>query len=395
MIKKTIWTALLGLSLTTQALTLDEALAKALEQSPALRAARAEAQAANEGVGLSTLWQNPELEVEAEGLGGDNNGTDVAEYSAMISQKFPMFGKSGKRRAVAQKVFEASEYAVLEAQLELAVQVRAAFAEALAQQEIAVIRDQQEKLAREFFEVAEKRHEEGGASELEVVQAELTLEEVLMEKQCCFGDLDAAKKLLASLMGVSVDEVGVPEGNFYDLEGLEDVQIDDAHPTLQRLRAQEEMTRAEATVARSRAVPDFSIGAGVKYEAADEAQSFVVAASIPLPFWNRGGAEGAAVLLRADAVSAYREQAQRDLQQQLDRTVQAYRSAGAEAVQYRTRILPKAEQAYALSRKGYDAGRYSWMELLSAQQNLAGTRIRTVEAVLAARKALAELSKFQ
>lgn len=394
MIKTTIWTALLGLSLTAQALTLDEALTRALEQSPALRAVRAEVQAADADIGLSTRWENPELEVEAEGLGGDNTGTDTAEYSAMISQTFPMFGKTDKRRAVAQKFFEASEYAVLEAQRELVAQVRATFAEALAQKETASIRDQQETLAREFVAAAQERHKAGGASELEVVQAELALEEILMEKKCCFGDLDAAKKQLASLIGAGVEEIGVPEGDFYAVATAEMFKVDDTHPVLQQLRAQEEMTRAEAVVAQSAAVPDISIGAGVKYEAADDAQSFVVGASIPLPFWNRGRAEGSAIRLRVEALRAHREQVRRTLQQQLDRVLQVYRSSEEAAVQYQTRILPKAKEAYALSRRGYDAGRYSWMELLAAQQNLADIRIRYIEAVLAAHQASAELSRF-
>jgi len=395
MTKHILMTAVLGLSLSSQALTLDEALALASEKSPALRAARAYEQAASRSVEAAGLWRNPELEFEAEGIGGDNNGADSAEYTAMISQEFPMFGKTGKRRAVAQKFFEGSECAILEVQLALAAQVRAAFAEALAQQEIAMVRDEQEKLGREFVAAAKARYEEGGASELEVVQADLALEEILMEKQCCFGDLDAAKKGLASLLGVSLEEVGVPIGDFYELEKSIPLTVDDAHPALQRLRAEEAMVRAEAALARSQAAGNLSLGAGVKYEAIDDAQSFVVSASIPLSIRKTGRVESAAALLRADAVSAQREQVRRDLQQQLNQTVQTYKRTEAESIQYKTRMLPMAEKAYALSRKGYDAGRYSWMELLDAQQNLAGIRIRTIEAILDAQKASAELSKFK
>ena len=56
--------------------------------------------------------------------------------------------------------------------------------------------------------------------------------------------------------------------------------------------------------------------------------------------------------------------------------------------------MPKAEQAYELSRDGYAAGRFSWLELIAAQQNLADIRIRYIESLRAAHLAHAQISKF-
>jgi len=388
-------TALLGLSLATQALTLDEALGIARTNAPTLRAASAGEQAARLSAAAAGLWDNPELEVEGEGLGGDNDGFNDGEYAVSITQAIPLGGRSKNERAVAQQALQMTFQMTTEAELVLEKNVRAAFAEALAQQEIAKVRTEQEELAREFVAVAKQRNEAGGASDLEVVQANLALEEVLMEQQCCFGDLDGARKIVASLLGITLKEVGTPTGDLSELKAVVPLTVDEAHPVLQRLLAEEAMVRAEAALAKSQGAGDLSLGAGVKYEAADDAQSFVISASIPLSIRKRGSLERAAALLRADAVRAQREAVRRDLQQELDRVVLTYRRAGAEANQYKIRMLPIAEQAYALSRKGYDAGRYSWMELLAAQQNLAEIRIRTIEALLDAQKASAELTQFK
>jgi len=395
MIKKTIWTALLGLSITAQALTLDEALGIARTNAPVLYAASVGEQAARLNVESAGLWDNPELEVEGEGLGGDNDGFGDGEYAVSVTQAIPLGGRSKNERAVAQQALQMTLQMSTEAELVLEAEVRAAFAEALAQAEIAKVRAEQEKLAREFVAVAKQRNEAGGASELEVAQANLALEEVLMELQCCFGDMDAAKKLLASLLGITLKEVGTPIGDLSELETTIPLTVGAAHPVLLRLQAEEAMTRAEAALAKSQSAGDFSIGAGVKYEAANDAQSFVVSASIPLSIRKKGSLERAAVLLRANAVSAQREVARRGLQQKLDKTALGYQRARAEATQYKNRMLPLAEQAYVLSRKGYDAGRYSWMELLAAQQNLAEIRIRTIETLLTAQKASAELTQFK
>ncbi len=395
MIKQLLWTAALGFSLTSQALTSEKALAIALKNSPRLQAARANHQAATRSAEIAGLWRNPELELKAEGLGGNNDGFNAGEYAMSLTQTIPLGGKSRNELAIAQQVVWVTSHVLSETEIELTVQLRTVFADVLAQQEIAKVHNEQEKLSREFVAVVKKRNKAGVASELEVIQANLALEEVLMEQKCCLGDLDVAKKRLASLMGVSLKEIGVPDGNFYELEKLVPPTVDKAHPALLRLQAQETMVRAEAALAKSQNAGDLSLGAGVKHEATDEAQSFMVSISIPLSIRKTGRVERAAALLRADAVNAQREQIRRDLQQQLDKMMLAYQKAKMEANQYKNHILPMAEQAYVLSRRGYDAGRYTWMELLTTQQNLADIRIRYVETLLNAQKALAELSKFR
>jgi len=395
MIKNILLTAVLGLSLSSSAITVEEALTIARTHSPSVRAALAEQQAASRRVEVAGNWANPTLEFEGEGLGGDNDDFDQGEYGVTLKQTIPLGGKSKNQRAVAQQIVHVTAHAASEDALVLDAQVRSAFAEALAQQEISTVRDEQEKLGREFVAVATERYAGGGGSKLAIIQAELALEEILLEKQCCFGDLDAAKKELAVWMGVPLEEVGVPSGPFYELAEFTVKTVDEKHPTLQRFRAQEEEARAVADLAKSQNAGDLKLGAGVKYEAADEAQSFVVSASIPLSIRKTGRVERAAALLRADAIDAQREQAKRALQIQLNKMLQTYQRTAEEATQYKTRMLPMAEAAYALSRTGYDAGRYSWLELLAAQQNLAGIRIRYIEAILVAQKASAELNNFK
>ena len=71
-----------------------------------------------------------------------------------------------------------------------------------------------------------------------------------------------------------------------------------------------------------------------------------------------------------------------------------YGGAKLEAEMTRDRLTPKAEKAYELSRAGYDAGRFSWFELINAQQHLTEIRIRYIEALKDAHLARAEVSKF-
>ena len=167
-----------------------------------------------------------------------------------------------------------------------------------------------------------------------------------------------------------------------------------SHPVLRRLDAEIQSILAEAEYARLQDVADVSLGAGVRFMAADDIQTFVLSASMPLVLNRRGRTEHAAGLLQADAARARRQETLRALRREL-KTLLAFREGSIHEVSIiRDRLLPKTEQAYALSRAGYEAGRYSWVELVSAQQHLAEVRVRYIEALAELHRIDAELSRF-
>ncbi|WP_372797731.1 TolC family protein, partial [Pontiella sp.] len=69
-----------------QTLSLDQALEMARIRSPELKAARLQTQAAGEAARAAGRWKNPELEFEAEGIGGDLDGFDDTEYTLALRQ---------------------------------------------------------------------------------------------------------------------------------------------------------------------------------------------------------------------------------------------------------------------------------------------------------------------
>lgn len=375
-------------------LTLEQALARARQNSPELRAAQMVAQSAVKGVDAAGLWINPKLEFEAEGLGWDNDLFSDGEYTLGLKQEFQRGGKRAKERAVALKSIGVAEQGAQEKKLDLDTRVRVAFIEIMVQQETGKVRAEQEQLGRAFVEVAKRRHQAGGGSELDVVQAELALEEVILLQTCCFGDLLAAQERLASLIGIPVSELGVLSADFYALGSVEGLAVGTDYPTLRRLDAEVEKIRAEAQYAKAQDTSNVLLTGGYRHEAAGDNNTFVFSASMPLSFNKRGRAEYAADMLRAHAVEAEREDVLRRLQMELDTHRALYGGAEKQVELTKTKLLPKAEQAYELSREGYDIGRFSWVELIAAQQNLADIRIRYVESLREAHLAYAQISKF-
>jgi cobalt-zinc-cadmium efflux system outer membrane protein len=386
-------TAVIGLSLSSQALTLDEALQAAAEKSPELRAVRAEAQAASADIRAASAWSNPELEFEAEGLGGDYNGTDSAEYSVLLSQEFPTSGKIRKGRTVAAHAADGARAAVLETGRDVELAVRRSFIEVQAAQELLTVREQQLALAEEFLNTAQKRREAGAASELDVLRAELMLESGRGEKLTAEKMLATARQHLSRL--TDVPTLGKIEGDFsQSLENPADWILSETHPALQRFQTLEKQAGAEVALAQSAARPDVTVGAGMRYEEDGNAQSYLFSASIPLPVFNRGRAEALAAGLRAESVRFANEAARRELETELGEVRAAFELASADVFRFRTILLPKAERAVELIQEGSVSGRYGWLEQADVQQALAENRIGLIEAQRAALRAYAQLLNF-
>jgi outer membrane protein, heavy metal efflux system len=375
-------------------LTLERALQLARQNSPRLTAARKKTEAAEQAATVSGLWESPKLEFEAEQFGGDRNGFDQAEYTVGLKQQIPMGGKNEKERAVSRYAVEAFSQASREKMLELDEKVQRVFVELMTQQEIGKVRSEQEQLGRAFVEAARRRLQAGSGSELEVVQAELALDEIKLAQTCCFGDLKAEQEKLASLLNVPLEALPEVNGSYYELNPVDALTLDERFPALSRLDAEAEQLRARALRDQADDVPDITLGAGVRHESGSDIDSFIVSASIPLTFNRRGRKQSAAGLLQAEAVQAEREETRRGLERELKSLKALYAGTQAQTQISKTQLIPKAEQAYELSREGYEAGRFSWLELIAAQQNLADIRITYIETLREAHLIRTELSKF-
>jgi len=365
----------------TAVLKLEEALELSLEISQEVAAARTRLEAVKKDGAGAGLWKNPKLGLKAENIGGDSDSFSEGEYTIGLNQEFQLGGKQKKQRAVATVSVEISRQELSEVERELYFLARKAFIEVVYLQETSKVQVEQEELGRAFVEVAKRRHKVGGASELEVVQAELELETILFSQTCCLGELLAAKHNLAALVGIAAESLPMLVAPFYELAPLNEFALNDSHPTLQKLVATSEKSEAEALLAKSQDISNVLLGAGYKYEAEDDSNSFVISAAIPLGFNRRGRIEHKAELLRSDASRREYDAVHRRLQTELSAAGAMYAGSKAQAEMGRDILIPKAEKAYALSQEGYESGRFSWMELIAAQQRLADIRISYIEAL--------------
>ncbi|OYX94382.1 MAG: metal transporter, partial [Caulobacter sp. 35-67-4] len=159
--------------------------------------------------------------------------------------------------------------------------------------------------------------------------------------------------------------------------------------------AQAEREAAQAAIDRERAAgkPDLTIQAGVRRFEQTGDQALIVGFTAPIPIRDRN--QGNVAAARADATAA--EARERLV---LARSVRAVRDAQAslraaearlEVLQSRT--VPQAQQAVDLARQGFQAGKFSLLDVLDAQAALSASRNDLIAARLERAKALAALER--
>jgi cobalt-zinc-cadmium efflux system outer membrane protein len=220
------------------------------------------------------------------------------------------------------------------------------------------------------------------------LRAQAQLAEAKAEQARTFGELLVARQLLATLIGSADGELTAT------------IASEDAPPTLppdtetldvQLAVAERGAALARVRLARADAVPDITGSAGVRRFGEGRETAFVAGISIPLPVRdrNRGNIDAA----QSDSLAAESGLALARLDANRAR-YEARMLLGAAEMRYEALAGPgiaQAEEALRLARLGYNAGKFSLLELLDAQSTLIQAKLNLIEARLDRARALAAL----
>jgi cobalt-zinc-cadmium efflux system outer membrane protein len=138
-----------------------------------------------------------------------------------------------------------------------------------------------------------------------------------------------------------------------------------------------EQRQALFTLEKARRIPDITVNAGITRYHDDVSKGIrvndtaaMVGISIPLPLFDRN--QGNLIAAQQRINRAIDEQAATDLQLKALLT-QAYElliAADAQIGKLRDEILPGARETFRMASRGYELGRFGFLELLDAQRTL-------------------------
>lgn len=375
--------------------TLADALSQGAEQSPRIVQAKAQAEAAEARARQAGVSPNPELGLEIENFAGTGPFRDVrgAETTLRVTQRFEMGGKRSARVAVAAAERDFALLSFKRTQADLARDIRTAHAGLRSAEDLAMLARENVGQARDLARTAALLVDAGRDPPLRKLRADAVLAEARAQEARAFGELLAARRLLADLIGSTDPEVSAvgdtanPPPPILDPDA---VSLDEQLATAQR-----EAARARVRAARASAVPDITGSGGIRRINDGRETAFVAGVSIPLPIRdrNRGGiaaaeadslaAEAILALVRLDA-----RRARHDARMLLGAAEERVAVLSGPA-------LKQAEEAVRLARIGYSAGKFGLLEVLDAQAALTSARTALIEARLDRARALAALFRAE
>lgn len=365
----------------------------ALAQNPELAIARLELQAM-EGAEIQAGGRpNPELGMLVEDTRSASRTTTV-----QLSQAIELGGKRSARLAAAARAREQAAVALQGRQAELRAALTSSFFELLGAQEQMRLSQASLDLARKATAMAAKRLQAGKVAPLEQSRALVAEAGVRAELAQASSDVLLARQRLAAFWGQAKPAFDRVDGQDADLpELLSDQRIGELMAQAPAIRlAQLDIARRQALSdgERARRVPDLTLTLGAKRDAELGRTQTVLGFSMPLPLLDGNQGHLLEALRREDQAREMLSATVVRVQTEVSQSTERLRLTREQVLLLRSEVLPLAQSAYDAAVKGYELGKFAFLDVLDAQRTLFQLRQQMLRHTADAYRASAELDRL-
>jgi outer membrane protein, heavy metal efflux system len=337
----------------------------ALANNPSIRQASS---SAHKAIGFrDQVGKKPNPIVGYNGTQLADRGTD--QHTVFVEQQVVLGDKLSRNQEVLNQEVQSQLWEVEAQRYRVLTDVRQRYYEALAAQRRLALTKEFHVIAQKGVDVAKARLEAKEGSTPEVLQAEIQLNQVEVQRRQAEAAFRGAWKQLMAVTGLPGTLPGALEGALPSQVTVEDLQL----VTSQTLAASPELRAAQARVSRARAnigrqevqaIPNltFMLGGGV--DRGTNSGMINTQVGLPLPIYNRN--EGNISAAQAEFSRACEEvrRIELSIESRIAQAGQDYESAAAAVEQYQQVTLPKAEEALALTEQAYSAGEFEFLQVL-------------------------------
>lgn len=386
-----VWLAFLLFNLSIAAnadtaLTLKEALTRTLAKNPQLyqytfiqEATRAQRQ-------TSALRPALELELAAENFAGSNNnkGFDSAETTLALSSVIELGGKREARLSFADARIIQAEWEKKATTLDVLGELTASYIESLATQANIQLAEESLALSQSLLKTVNTRSNKGATPEAEVMRAQAAVARAEIRLAALVERLERQKVRLARFWGDTTPTFSALEGSLFENETSEGFDQLYARvktsPAIQVLASEARIKDAEVALARAGGRSDLTWRAGIRRFEETGDSAFTAGLSIPLFSKKRNSGEVKAALANRNAVDYARQDLLLRLHAQLFEAYSLRHQSIAAMNKTERAIIPALENALKLTRKAYENGRYRYLDLIAAQEELLATKQARIDA---------------
>lgn len=374
-------------------LRLEVALGLAMGANPEITVALRE-QEATEGARIQAgVRHNPYISSEIQ-----DTRSDTQQITLQFNQEIELGNKRESRLALAD-ILHTKATAELDA---LKAMIHAntvnAFYEVLVAQERLALSKSSFEVANAAVNAATKRVNAGKSSPVEETKSNIAASSAKIELNQSNSQLNSARKRLSALWG---NPFPVFEQAYGDVENIPLV------PSFENLLALLENAPAigianlevsarggSTKLARSQSTPNITISAGIVHNQELGLNQAILGLSAPIPLFDRNqGNVQEAVSLQykaQDELIALKTQLATKLAGEHERLSVARLSA----ISLREEILPGAQNAFEAANKGFNAGKFNFLDVLDAQRTLFQAKSQYIQVLLDAHQAIAEIESI-
>lgn len=365
-----------------------QAVARTLAHNPAVRAGHQTLVATERQADLAGLPPAWVVGADVENVAGTGAvaGVQSVETTLRLGRVIERGGKRDARRAAGAIDIERSRNALEQTRLELATETTRRFVEVLADQARTAVAAQDLALAHELTATVSRWVQAGRSPESDLSLMQIAEERAEIEVEHASHELASARVSLAALWHAIELDADKVAGNLFELPAVPSYgallsRLPD-NPLLRGLALDTRAAQARERMAAANAKSDITMHVGVRHLSTFDDTALVAGISIPLGSAKRSALSVARSAAETEATDA-RAQAQRmDVRQRLFSTYQELLHARTAFEAHRDRMIPKAESALALTRKGFEAGRFSFVALSQAQRTLLELRHAQIDSAV-------------
>ncbi|MCL5773554.1 MAG: TolC family protein [Firmicutes bacterium] len=376
-----------------QIMTLGEVLQRALSENPNLKTA--ESQEKEAFFAFKSAGAMPNLILTGNYTAGNNtipsNNGDQPDANVNLSQSFGPLGSTALSGKAAFQSYEIARANTEETKILLIQNTKDAFYTLLSAQEQLCISNENLKLADELYELAKKKFNAGAVPEIDMVNAKIqkaASEQAVIQAKAA---LKQAQSALNAILAYSPENSLQVSGSL----GLTELKIDsetlikmaaEKRPAVSAAKKGVEQAQTQVKLARSQRNP--APGLFYSYDLTTT-PLYLIGASLQVPVFDYGqinnqikvqqttvkekenNLRGTILAVSSSVKSAYA----------------AYEGAYKNAVTFKEEVLLPSEKLMKMALFGYTQGAVSYLQVLTAEQNLKSTRVQYITLLLSGHQA--------
>ena len=380
-------------------LTLRDALSLALQRNPELAAFGKERSATEAALLQAGALPNPVLDISGDNL-RNTRKADAGDRTTTIQfgQLIELGGKRAARIQTAEARRDLANWDYEAKRIEILALVAQRFVDVLAAQQRQTLAGDALALARQVSDAAAKRVQAGKVSPVEETKARLTQASAEVELEQARREGFSARATLGALWAEPRPRFGKAVG---DLEKIQSLPV--YEQLAQRVRHNPELARWSSEIARRQAgvdaekaktVPDVTVTAGVARFSQFDDRAYTIGISLPLPLFNRNRGGILEASRRLDKASDEQRAAEGRVLSELARVYQRLAAIDHEIETLRAILLPGAQSAFDAATKGYQLGKFGFLDVLDAQRTLFQTRTQNLRALADYQRGVSEIERL-